>query len=68
MSYTIVTHNVIDDSITERNMTAEEIAARKAEEALWEEEETERKSKAARKAALLDRLGLTEDDAKLLVS
>jgi hypothetical protein len=53
-------------------LTAQEIAdletARVAAEDQRKAEEVEAKAKAAAKAELLDRLGITEDEAKLLLS
>ena len=57
---------------TEVELTAEEIAdletARLAAEDQRKAEESEAKAKAAAKAALLDKLGITADEAKLLLS
>lgn len=55
----------------ERELTPEEIAAREAEAAEFAAQqaaaEAEAAAKAAERAALLSRLGLTEDEAKLLL-
>jgi hypothetical protein len=56
----------IDDVI--RNATPEEIAAIEAREAEVEAEEQALADKAAAKAELLERLGITDDEAKLLLS
>ena len=57
---------------TEVELTAEEIAQREADAAAYAVEQAEREVKAAAKAAakaeLLDRLGLTAEEAALLVS
>ncbi len=53
-------------------LTAEEIAQREADAAAWAEaeaaKEAEAVAKAAAKAELLAKLGITEDEAKLLLS
>ena len=53
-------------------LTAEEIAEREAAAAAWAEaeaaKEAEAVAKAAAKAELLAKLGITEDEAKLLLS
>ena len=53
-------------------LTAEEIAEREAAAAAWAEAEAAREAeavaKAAAKADLLAKLGITEDEAKLLLS
>lgn len=61
----------LDGSITEREFTAEEIKALEADRAKIEKESAELKAKAdaqaVAKAALLERLGITEEEAKLLL-
>jgi hypothetical protein len=54
----------IDDLV--RDATAEEIAEIEAVKAEAKAKELEAEAKAEAKAALLDRLGITEDEAKLL--
>ncbi len=53
-------------------LTAEEIAEREAAAAAWAEEEAAKEAeavaKAAAKADLLAKLGITEDEAKLLLA
>jgi len=69
-------HKVIVDcstgETTEVELTAEEIkdmeAAQKAAEADRKAQELIAATNATAKAALLDRLGITEDEAKLLLS
>jgi len=57
--------------VIERTMTAQELAAEKAEREIREAEEAaviaEEQAKATAKADLLSRLGITEDEAKLLL-
>ena len=58
--------------VQEIELTAEEVAALEAAAAQAEADrktaEDEAKAKADAKAALLDKLGITEDEAKLLLS
>ena len=68
-------HKVIVDcstgTVTEVELTAEEIAQREADAAAFAEakakEEAEAQAKAEARAAILERLGLTEDEAKVLL-
>jgi len=63
-----VIHNVTTGEIEQVDLTAEEIAVIKADEAAVIAE-AEAKAKAeADKAALLAKLGITADEAKLLLS
>lgn len=65
-------HNVETNEIIEREMNADELAQWEAdqEEAVIraELEAQEAEAQANAKAALLERLGITEDEAKLLLS
>jgi hypothetical protein len=58
--------------VTERPLTAEELAQRKADAAKFEADrlaqEAEATQKAAQKAELLAKLGITADEAKLLLN
>lgn len=65
---TIKIHNITSDEIIEREMNDDELAQREADQALQLAEEQAAETKAAAKAALLDRLGITSDEAKLLLS
>ena len=64
--------NCTTGEITERELTAEEIAQQTSDEAnsLAEKaaEAAEAEAKATAKAALLERLGISEDEARLLLS
>lgn len=62
-------HNVLTGEIIdfERDATPEEIASIKAEEERLAGLEAEREAKAAARQAILDRLGLTEEEAQLLL-
>ena len=67
-----IIHDVSNGTITERELTAAEVklvTTRKTEEDKKETELQEAAAtKAAAKAALLSRLDMTEDEAKLLLS
>jgi hypothetical protein len=65
---TVLIHNAETNEVIEREMNAEELAqweAAKADQAAREAAEAQ---KAAEKAALLTKLGITADEAKLLLS
>ncbi len=64
---TIKIHNTETGEVIERDMTADELSQ-------WEADKTEAEAKAeaeaeaaTAKAALLDRLGITQEEAKLLL-
>ena len=65
-------HNVETDEIVVREMTDKEQTQRDAEVAAWIKEKEIKQAKAeadaAAKAALLEKLGITEEQAKLLLS
>lgn len=61
-------HNVETGEIIERVATAAEIAIVKADEKAANAEPAAIAAKAAAKAALLDRLGITEEEASLLLA
>jgi len=67
-----IEHNVATGEIKEIELTAKEIEAiEKLQQKILEKNtasQTEVEIKLAEKAALLDRLGITEDEAKLLLS
>lgn len=63
----ITIHNAETDEVIERKMTAEEIAWLESANAPYQPTEEEI-AKAADKAALLTKLGITADEAKLLLS
>lgn len=62
-------HNAVTGEVIdyERDATPEEIASIKAEEERLAKLEAERKAKAAARQVVLDRLGLTEEEARLLL-
>jgi len=61
-------HNTETDEIIDREMTDAEFAQFEAYQATIAEAETKEEAKAAQKAALLERLGITEEEAKLLLA
>jgi hypothetical protein len=69
--YKEVIHNIETGEITERPFTKDEVSEIKAAEAKVKAELEElaatEAERAATKTAILDRLGLTEDEAKLLL-
>jgi len=69
---TIMFHNTETNEIVEREMNAEELAQWESDIAYYaakaELAKAEAEAKATQKAALLDKLGITEDEAKLLLS
>ena len=65
---TIIEHNVTTGEIIERDLTEQELAQRDIDEAKGLEIREAEATKAAEKAALLAKLGITEDEAKLLLS
>lgn len=64
--------NGLDDSVIERDATAQEAAQlnedQAAAQAAKDAKELDLAEKAEAKAALLDRLGITDEEAKLLLS
>jgi hypothetical protein len=61
-------HNAETDEIIIRDMNAEELAVYNKETAEFNAMQAEIAEKASAKAALLTRLGITEDEAKLLLA
>ena len=64
---TIRIHDVETDEIIDREMTNEEFADYKKRQDADAVREAEIEAKADKKQALLDRLGITADEAKLLL-
>jgi hypothetical protein len=60
-------HDLATDEVIDREMTAAEIKIYEKEKAAEAAKLAEAETKAAEKQALLDRLGLTADEAKLLL-
>jgi phosphopantetheinyl transferase (holo-ACP synthase) len=64
---TIKIHNVSTDEIIEREMNAEELAQWEADKVAAETEAAELAAKETARALLLNKLGITADEAKLLL-
>ena len=64
----ILEHNVETGEVIEREATAEEIAQRQIDNAQTLQRQAEVEAKALAKAELLERLGITADEAKLLLA
>ena len=65
---TIKIHDLATGQEIEREMNAEELAQYEADQVAEISREQVELTKAADKAALLERLGITQDEAKLLLS
>lgn len=63
-----VLHNAETGEVIEREFNAEELAKYEADQAVELARLEAEATKAADKAALLNRLGITEEEAKLLLS
>jgi hypothetical protein len=61
-------HNVETGEITEREMNAQEIKQLEADKAKAEAEAEAKAQALLQRQALLEKLGITEDEAKLLLS
>ena len=61
-------HNTEIDEIIDREMNDEEFAQHEKDVAQYQAKLAEAKTRAETKAALLERLGISEDEAKLLLS
>lgn len=68
---TLYIHNVETGEVIVRELTDEEQAQKNAEDAAVElakaEKQAEEEAKAAQRQALLDKLGITEEEARLLL-
>jgi hypothetical protein len=60
-------HNVETGEALEVEMTKDEVAQRKLDEQAFANKVAQEEAKAANKAALLDRLGITAEEAALLL-
>jgi hypothetical protein len=60
-------HNIETDEVIDREMNNAEFAQYQARQLEKEAEQAEADAKATQKAALLERLGITEDEARLLL-
>ena len=61
-------YNVATGEVIEREMNADELAQVEIDKANAAQRKAQAEAKAAEKAALLDRLGITEEEAKLLLA
>jgi glycogen synthase len=61
-------HNVETDEVIEREMNAEELAQWESDKTISVQRKAEAQAKAQAKAELLERLGITADEAKLLLA
>jgi hypothetical protein len=68
MKITEIDYTTDPATVTERNMTADELAQLEADKAADVARQNEIEAKASAKAALLDRLGMTAEEAALLLS
>ena len=68
MTNLIKIHNAQTGEIIEREMNAQELAQWQSDQAKAEAEAQAKAEAAAAKAVLLKKLGITEDEAKLLLS
>jgi len=60
-------HDLATDTVVDREMNDAEFAVYEADQAAAAEKAEAEAAKAAEKAALLERLGITADEAKLLL-
>jgi hypothetical protein len=60
-------HDLTTDEIIDREMTAAEFKVYEAEQKANQAEKAEAEAKATAKAEILDRIGLTADELKLLL-
>jgi hypothetical protein len=67
MTNLITIHNATTGEIIEREMNAQELAQQETDQAAETARQAAEEQKAADKAALLEKLGITEDEARLLL-
>jgi hypothetical protein len=60
-------HNIETDEVIDREMTDSEFAQYQADQAAQATAQAEAEAKATAKAAILDRIGLTADELKLIL-
>ena len=65
---TVIDINVATGEIIEREMSKEELDQLKADQAATTLRQKEKDALASRKAELLEKLGITEDEARLLLA
>jgi hypothetical protein len=64
---TIRIHNIETDEVIDREMNDSEFAQYQADQEIQTAKKAEATTRAAEKQAILDRIGLTADEAKLLL-
>lgn len=64
---TVRIHDIKTDEVIDREMNDEEFTEYEARELEKQAERTEAEAKAAKRAELLDRLGITEEEARILL-
>jgi hypothetical protein len=64
----VIIHNAETNEVVEREMTSAEFSVYEADQAAQLVKQAEAEAKATAKAALLEQLGITEEQAKLLLS
>ena len=60
-------HNLAKDEVIDREMNDQEFVAFEADQAAQAEAQAEAEAKAAQRQALLSRLGITEEEARILL-
>ena len=66
-NFTVTEHNTVTNKIIVRDMNDEEIAYIKNQQEIFEQNLAQAAANQQAKAALLERLGISEDEAKLLI-
>jgi hypothetical protein len=64
----VIIHNAETNEVVEREMTSAEFSVYEADQAAQLVKQAEAEAKATAKAELLEQLGITEEQAKLLLS
>lgn len=64
---TVRIHDMATDEVIDREMNEEEFTAYQADIVIAEARKTDESEAEAKRAAILERLGLTADEAKLLI-
>jgi nucleoid-associated protein YgaU len=67
MENLVIDHNVETGEIIEREASEQELAQREADDAAFAAVKAETEAKEAARQALLDKLGITADEARLLL-
>ena len=63
----IIIHNAETNEVTEREMNKKELDQAKLDAAYYTKQQAEAEAKATAKAAILDRIGLTADELKMIL-